>query len=124
MKGLSAFACCLFALAGAMTVRAQQPQYDAFPETAGETEAFLKQRFPAGSPVKKLEQYLESQTFNCAPAKDPVVGGNDEKLKGSYLYCQRTVAWGFQAGKRWQVAIVEQKGAVKDLHASYGIVGR
>jgi hypothetical protein len=115
------FAACLAALLSGPAL-GTEPVYDVIPETAEGTEAFMKQRFPAGADIKSVVAYLKAQTFDCAPAKDPTLG--DAPLKGDYVFCERLVAYGFLVGKRWQVAIVPEKNAVKDYRASFGYVGR
>ena len=108
----------------ALGANAAEPTYDVIPDSGAGTEAFLKQRFPLDTPLQQVVDYLETQTFDCRRAKDPVFGEKDETLAGNFVFCDRIVAYGFQVGKRWRVAIVEDQRKVKDFRASFAVVGR
>ena len=103
---------------------AEEKQYDMFPETGPETEQFLAKRFPAGTPSKEIEKYLITQEFDCADKSDDRAFGQRAKA-GTYVFCERTVAYGFLLGKRWQIALVKAKGGkVETIYATYEMVGR
>ena len=108
----------------AIQASAAEPVYDVIPETADGTVAFVKERFPAGTPTQKVVDYLETQTFDCVRTKDAPFGDNEAPLKGGYVLCQRMVAYGFQAGKRWRIALFDEDKKVKDVRAAYALVGR
>ena len=86
------------------TAFAQAP-LEAIPETSPEMEAMLAKRLPRGTSMEDAYAWLRSQQFACSGVgRDEVFGGRAKA--GTYLLCERESAYGFQVGKRWQVAVV------------------
>jgi len=89
-------------------------------DTAGGTRSEILSVIPAGTPVEKAAAVMRANGFTCEPKKNGVFL---DRTGIDYLYCDRERSIGFMVGRRWQVALVEERGRVMDVLVGTGLIG-
>ena len=74
---------------------------------------------PIGSSVDTAQARLEREGFRCALTHGPFA----EHPATDYLWCDATVGAGSPVTRRWQVAVFEDSGRVRDVAAKTGLIG-
>jgi hypothetical protein len=82
----------------------------------------LLEEIPSGTRLTDAIQTMRARGFQCEQMKSSVWGDAGPL---DFLYCDRDSesSMGAAVRQRWQVAIVQDKGSVKDVLVESGLVG-
>jgi len=107
----------IFCLLCAGCQRADAPRLTSDPQ---QVRNEILQYIPIGSDIGRAQELMEGYGFRCEMIR------NGEWLKLSdidYLYCDINKSESFLVSRRWQVAIIEDRGRVKDIQVTTGLTG-
>jgi hypothetical protein len=75
---------------------------------------------PPGTPVEKAGAIMRANGFTCEPIRNAAFL---DRTGIDFQYCDRNRAVGLLVGRRWQVALVEERGRVIDVLVGTGLIG-
>jgi len=91
-------------------------------ETADEMRASLLKIIPVGTPVSEAETLLQNQGFEVQRMTNASFVEND-KLREHIDYLYGNMSEGIVVQRRWQVSIVHDQNAVREISVSTSLVG-
>lgn len=89
-------------------------------DNAPDTRREILAAIPPGTPIDRAAAIMRSNGFKCEPMRK---ADFLDRRGIDYLYCDRERAVGLMVGRRWQVALVEEKGRVMDVLVGTGLIG-
>src|SRR5678815_5333574 len=75
---------------------------------------------PLGTPMAEAARRLALEGFRCGAVQRGTFGAADTLL---YAYCDAYASAGWPVSRRWQLALVDSAGHLRDVRAKTGLIG-